>query len=117
MITIITATKFDYLNDYRTKHSHYDMLWLPELNAHPQLEAEKIMSFITNNDNSPHREIYTLRDTSVNVVGHMISQEWLNPKDISVIVLPDNQIATFDDDGFLVNWPYGFYNWDIVGLR
>jgi hypothetical protein len=116
MISIITAENKDLLESYHITHSHYDVLWLPENDCHQNNEAKKIISFILEHKDSPHLEIYTLRETSVNIVGHLILGNLVNYKDVTVTILPENRICNYDEEGYILNWPYGFYEWDYTEL-
>lgn len=113
MITIVTAGNFSDLEKHYYSTSHYETLYIPERFCHANTEAKKIFDFVKKYKDSPNCKVYTLRETAVNVIGHMIINGILNNKDVEVLILPEGQIATYDDEGFLQDWPFGFYSWDI----
>ncbi len=62
--------------------------------------------------------IETHSETLINRLGQLISDKLLDKKDVQVLVFePDEEnlsstsvrVATFDDKGFLGNWPFGFF--------
>ncbi len=93
----------------------------PELHLHPRLQALvgdalfKTAQYISNNDSNIALIIETHSEVIINQLGKRIS---CNPgsKDLVNIVLFDKKsdsssnvsFASFDEEGFLENWPYGF---------
>jgi hypothetical protein len=112
MITIYTAEDFETLKKEYLSTSHYDVLWLPENECHSAKEAKKIRAFVEKYKESPHCEIYTLRETVSNIVGHMIAEGEIDNKNVSIIIVPHKTEYHYDSDGFILpDWPYGFYSW------
>jgi hypothetical protein len=112
MISIFTAENIEDLKNYHQSTSHYDVLWLPENECHANTEAKKIISFVLEHKDSPHIEIYTLRETTVNIVGHLILGNLINNEDVKITILPEKIICKYDKEGYLLNWRYGFFDWD-----
>jgi hypothetical protein len=113
MISIITAENKELLESYHKTHSHYDVLWFPESNCHVNTEAKRIIEFVQENKESPHIEIYTLRETTVNIIGTMIAHKMITNEDVTVKVLPENRVCWYDEIGYLKDWIYDFYLWDL----
>ena len=96
----------------------------PELHLHPAVQAKLAKAFIACIDLARKNKcdiqllIETHSETIVNYFGRAIARELLRPDDISVILFEKdvNQSVTtvrnssYDADGFLTNWPYGFFD-------
>ena len=96
----------------------------PELHLHPAIQAKLAKAFIAcidlarKNNCDIQLLIETHSETIVNYFGRAIARELLNPNDISVILFEketDQSVTTvrnsnYDADGFLTNWPYGFFD-------
>jgi hypothetical protein len=116
MISIITAENKELLEHHMITNEHVCVLWLPENDCHKVVEAKKIIDFIQDNKGCQKLEIYTLRDLAVNIVGHFISRNIIEPKDVTITILPDNDIYLYEKRGFIQNWRWGFYEWDYKDL-
>lgn len=58
---------------------------------------------------------FTVKDnqpTTVNYLGHLISESKINHKQVKVIYYINNtwQSTKFDAEGFLIDWPFGYFN-------
>lgn len=99
----------------------------PELHLHPRMQA-RLADALVDAVTMSHKEKIKLRliiethsETIVNRLGHRIMRGNIKPEDINIVifdrVLPDQStkvsISKFDDNGFLNNWPYGFFEPDI----
>lgn len=96
----------------------------PELHLHPAVQAKLAKAFIACIDLARKNKcdiqllIETHSETIVNYFGRAIARELLRPDDISVIIFEkdaDQSITTvrnssYNADGFLTNWPYGFFD-------
>lgn len=91
---------------------------LIEKGLHPQKIAEKVLSDIRHCAGNWDLNISTHSDVPINLVGHLIHLGTVKAEDVRVIVMSDDNktvkmISTFDPKGFLVEWPYGFFDFDI----
>jgi hypothetical protein len=58
----------------------------------------------------------------INRLGHRIARRDIDPKDVAVVVFekprPDEptviKLGEFSEDGFLTNWPFGFFEPDRI---
>lgn len=94
----------------------------PELHLHPSLQALVIKSMVIALNDAKEKRIplkiilETHSETIVNSIGHLILEGMINHDDVSVIVFgheADKQkisIGSYDRDGYLTNWPTGFFN-------
>lgn len=96
----------------------------PELHLHPAIQAKLAKAFIACIDLARKNKcdiqllIETHSETIVNYFGRAIARELLHPDDISVILFEkdaDQSVTTvrnssYNADGFLTNWPYGFFD-------
>lgn len=90
---------------------------LIEQGLHPRKIAEHVLREIKYCEGEWDLHISTHSDIPLNVVGHMIHDNLINPADVEVYILSDdNQTiqmkSGYDKEGFLVNWPYGFMEFD-----
>ena len=61
--------------------------------------------------------VETHSEAIINRIGHLISNKVINEKDVNVVLFEKDEfadctnvkIATYDDEGYLENWPYGFF--------
>ena len=95
----------------------------PELHLHPALQSKLMDNFIRviNEAKSINVELKIIIETHskemVNRVGHHIALKKVNKDDISITIFnrDEKNITTtingsFDSDGFLENWPIGFFD-------
>lgn len=96
----------------------------PELHLHPAVQARLAKTFIAcielarKNNYELQLLIETHSETIVNYFGRAIAKKQLNPEDVSVILFEKNagdsvttvRNSSYDVDGFLTNWPYGFFS-------
>ncbi|MEA4906928.1 MAG: AAA family ATPase [Anaerolineaceae bacterium] len=95
----------------------------PELHLHPRMQAKLADALVdaVRMSKSEHLElrliIETHSETIVNRLGHKIMQGEIDPKFINIAIFDKNDpnqptkvtVGEFDNDGFLTNWPYGFF--------
>lgn len=99
----------------------------PELHLHPAHQALLADTLVRsyrpkNNDLGKnflmHFMVETHSEALVNRLGELISDGKLEPDDVHILVFePDEsdpkatvvRVAKFDEKGFLLNWPYGFF--------
>ena len=96
----------------------------PELHLHPAVQAKLAKAFIACIDLARKNRfelqllIETHSETIVNYFGRAIARGMLKPEDVSVIMFEKNVVenvtavknSSYDRDGFLLNWPYGFFD-------
>ena len=95
----------------------------PELHLHPAVQARLAKAFIAcitlarKNKCDIQLLLETHSETIVNYFGRAIARGLLKPDDVSVILFEkgvDQSVTKvrnsgYDEDGYLVNWPYGFF--------
>jgi len=96
----------------------------PELHLHPAVQARLAKAFIACIDLARKNKcelqllIETHSETIVNYFGRAIARGLLKPEDVSVIMFEKGSAesittvknSSYDRDGFLLNWPYGFFD-------
>nr|WP_256595004.1 DUF3696 domain-containing protein [Sebaldella termitidis] len=92
----------------------------PELHLHPAFQA-KLTDVIINLVEKTKEKIdfriimETHSETIINRICNQIGKGNLNKEDISLLIFEKEKIGTvikeaeFDDEGYLTNWPYGFF--------
>lgn len=100
----------------------------PELHLHPRIQAQLIDAFVKvinearENGIDIRIVIETHSQTMVNRLGHLIIKGEIEPEEINTLIFEkenDNsptkiKVGTFDKNGGLTNWPYGFFEPDEV---
>ncbi len=106
----------------------------PELHLHPAFQANLAdvfagvvkstrTSFVK--DSPPTLVIETHSQQIVNRLGQLIEEGKLASEDVSIVLFEPNpdvpgtakvRTATFDTDGVLQNWPFGFFEPDYVNV-
>lgn len=93
----------------------------PELHLHPALQArlaDAIMKVATDKNTETTIILETHSPTILNRIGLRIAEEKVSPEDISVLIFNKSEAETeisqvsFDNDGRLTKWPYGFFDPD-----
>lgn len=95
---------------------------LIEQGLHPQKVAEKVLSDIKYCDRNWDLHISTHSDIPLNLVGHLIHSGDIKAEDVRVFVMSDDNQSiqfesTYDQKGFLVSWPYGFFDFDTAKAK
>ena len=100
----------------------------PELHLHPRLQGTLTDAFVTainaarNNDIDLRLVIETHSEVLVNRLGHLVAEKKISPDDINIVLFEPSeksgeiQVRTsqFDADGYLENWPLGFFEMELV---
>ncbi len=100
----------------------------PELHLHPRMQSKLAIAFSTiikqaRADGIDLRIILeTHSETILNTFGNLLIKNELNQSDINIILFEKKDsnrpskvtISKFDENGYLTNWPYGFFNPDWV---
>jgi len=100
----------------------------PELHLHPGLQAKLADAFLDTikaaNDLRIELKliIETHSETMVNRFGHRVANQDIAPEDINVVLFERKgtnapaqvRVGEYDRDGFLTNWPFGFFEPDEV---
>lgn len=97
----------------------------PELHLHPRMQATLADVFAATVTTS-RRENLTLiiethSETIVNRLGHLIAADKLNADDVNIVLFekePSSLVTkvrttSFDKEGYLIDWPYGFFQPDM----
>lgn len=100
----------------------------PELHLHPRLQAllaDALLSAI----NAAHSVNIELRliiethsETIINRLGHRIDNGDVKREDINILLFEKEhanapaqvRVAEYDDEGFLTNWPFGFFEPEMI---
>ncbi len=90
---------------------------LPENGLHPTKAVEAFIDHVNYCKDNFDLNVSTHSESIVNSLGLMIHSGKVSVEQVNVFVLSeDNQKiehhSTFDPKGFLVNWPYGFFDFD-----
>lgn len=106
---------------------HYVVIEQPELHLHPRMQSDfaDVLVNVYNSCKSIDRDIHFIIETHsqalLNRVGAQIYKEQLKQEDVNVILfnakaedMGNNYVeqARFSEDGFLENWPIGFFSGD-----
>lgn len=100
----------------------------PELHLHPRLQAKLADAFLAAIKAAQEAKldlrlvIETHSDTIINRFGHRIANQDMDPQDINVVLFDKKgpnasteiRIAKYDEEGYLTNWPFGFFEPDEV---
>jgi predicted ATPase len=95
----------------------------PELHLHPEFQAkflDIIVSVLTKTKNKKEKIkfiIETHSQTLINRLGQNIVEKFISKDDVNIVIFEKEyadretsvKTANFDDDGFLENWPIGFF--------
>jgi len=92
----------------------------PELHLHPAFQAKvaEIFGSIANSSSETNASIVIETHSShlINRLGELVSEGKLKPENVQILLFDRDiesdttkiQTTTFDEDGFLMNWPVGF---------
>ena len=97
----------------------------PELHLHPRLQAS-LIEVIARTVAHPNKSkpfsylLETHSESIINQLGTLIRTQTLSPETISILIFNKDEStgqttvnkSTFDQDGLLENWPYGFFSAD-----
>jgi len=96
----------------------------PELHLHPCMQAQVADTFVAaisyaKDQNSGIRIVAeTHSESIINRIGQLICDKKLNRDDVNIVIFDKEgsskpctvTCATYDDQGYLQNWPYGFFS-------
>jgi len=114
IIVIFVSKDHDALLDKycelsRGKGKHH---YRPE-NFGPQNEVD-LAKKIALDDSEIQHTVYTMYPNFLNRVGCYIADGAIDNRNVFVFIVGDSsfdyetEVATFDEEGFLTNWPYGY---------
>jgi hypothetical protein len=88
---------------------------LIEANLHPKSIALEVRKEVKYCYGRFDLHISTHSEVVVNVLAFLIREGVVNREDVSVIILNENNSAIthnsyFNEEGYLVNWPFGFFD-------
>lgn len=100
----------------------------PELHLHPRLQGNLTDALIAsikvakNNNINLRLVIETHSEVLVNRLGTLVAEGEISPNEISIVLFEPSDKSKeitirnshFDSDGYLVDWPLGFFDMDIV---
>lgn len=127
IIVLWTLTSEKYLRRNRYyNNKYYFVIEQPELHLHPAFQAKLADVFISAIEFAKSNKINlklileTHSESIINRVGRRISEQKISKDDVTVALFEkslnkDNKNVTlteFDHEGFLTNWPIGFFNAD-----
>lgn len=92
----------------------------PELHLHPKLQGKLISAICSLASSNCQFIIETHSETIVNTIGELIYKKQVESKDTSILFFSkdENDSETrveksyYDEEGYLVNWPVGFFDGD-----
>lgn len=95
---------------------------LIEQGLHPQKVAERVLENIKYCQKTWDLHISTHSEVPINLIGHLIHSGDIKAEDVRVFVMSDDNQSiqsesTYDPKGFLVNWPYGFMDFDTTKAK
>ena len=99
----------------------------PELHLHPSMQSKLVDAFVDTITRGRDQKkdirliIETHSESIINKMGHLIHEQKINPQDVNVLIFEPNEknqnsdvrISSFDSDGYLTNWPIGFFEPEI----
>lgn len=105
----------------------YFVIEQPELHLHPRMQARLGDLFVNlagidkvSNSRSPQFRVLieTHSEAIINQLGKAIESGHLSPKDVGIYLFEKNGFegdtlvreSRFDEEGYLVDWPYGFFD-------
>ena len=100
----------------------------PELHLHPKLQALLANSFTKAIETARKSDIdlrliiETHSETLVNRFGHLIADQKVDEQDINIVLFEKDfekntvniRNTSYDEEGYLIDWPMGFFEPDIV---
>lgn len=110
----------------RAREPHIFVMEQPELHLHPRFQA-KFAKMLVNVINDAKANKYDIRfviethsDVIINKIGQQIDLRRCDAKDVNVVLFNalheglDNYVECthYSEDGYIVNWPYGFFEED-----
>lgn len=95
----------------------------PELHLHPKFQGKlaDLFATISCNTKSPNNSLSiiceTHSETIINRLGELVSNRQIDPSNIQILLFEKERTtgqstirsASYDSDGILENWPYGFF--------
>ena len=100
----------------------------PELHLHPRLQGTLTDALVKSIKTAKEKEIdlrlmiETHSEVLVNRLGQLVAEGKISPDEINIVLFePSEQVgeviirnAQFDSDGYLLNWPLGFFEMELV---
>ena len=108
--------------DNRSKGISFYVVEQPELHLHPKMQAKLadiLISAIKQGQNKKIKlVIETHSETFINQLGKAIDKSLITPEDVGIYLFDKNESdgkttiteSSFDSQGFLTKWPYGFFD-------
>jgi len=100
----------------------------PELHLHPTLQAKLADAFLAAIKEAKERKIdlrliiETHSEVIISRLGHRVAHQEITPEEINVVLFDKKdahspteiRIAQYDEQGYLTNWPFGFFEPDRI---
>lgn len=119
ILPVITQMWLSSRQNSRSKRTSCIVIEQPELHLHPSFQAKLADVFaasVTGEKLVPHLLIETHSNHIINRLGQLISEGKLTNEDVQILIFEKEgdsnssiRIAGFDEDGYLRNWPSGFF--------
>lgn len=98
----------------------------PELHLHPAYQTKvanlfaKVVSAVNGTDRSIKFIFETHSQSMIDALGDCVQQKIISNEDINIVIFEKNKdlgsttvMAQFDDEGYLINWPIGFFSGEL----
>lgn len=97
------------------------LISFPERIGHPQYVADYIYKRLLELKDEEYKNvsITTMSKAVVNFIGHLIHKGILDNKNIKIYITMENKEvieAEYDEEGYLIGWPLGFFNVNVDEL-
>jgi hypothetical protein len=104
--------KNDYLNSEYHETDCKDIIDL----YHPVILKNRLDEFVIDYYNPawPILSFGTCHEDLFNIFGHYVADHKLSYNDITVVLYDENHNkieSYYDKNGYLINWPFGFFEW------
>lgn len=129
LVLIWKVVYLDSIIDKKKKNNlicktHIIAIEQPELHLHPRLQAQfaELVAKAINECKRRGSKVYIVMETHsstiINKTGELIEKEELSKEDVNVLIFNGTKEglnsyvspASFSNDGYIDNWPYGFFS-------
>lgn len=112
---------YAYSSKNNKKFTTFAVIEQPELHLHPRMQAQVMDAIVAVVQEAIKYEvdvkfiIETHSEVMINRLGLRIAEKLFDQSHSSILLFGENEgqnpkVASFDNDGFLINWPTGFFN-------
>ena len=114
-IILITGDNVDLINDEVKKNVNDADFYIkfPENNKHPKVWSAELREYIKSCDSGTNIIISSFSEILLNLLGYMIYKKELNCNNVKIIINSKkfNTVCTYDEEGYLVNYPFDYLGW------